>query len=95
MKDLYKMQKEAKALQKKLQSIRLTGTSKDGSVSIHMNAAQEFEGIDISEELENNFNSERFAKCMKEAFKDYQKKLQKRMMQDMDLNSLRGMLGGA
>ena len=94
MKDLYKMQKEAKEMQKKLQAIQITGTSKDGGVTIFMNGAQEFEDIKLSDEMLELCDQDRLRKGMKEAFKDFQKKLQKRMMQDLDIDSLRGMLGG-
>lgn len=94
MKDLYKMQKEARAMQKKLREKILSGESGDGKVRIHMNAAQEFEDLHIDESLLDPEMLGELKKAFKEAFKDYQKKLQKEMMKDFDLNSLRGMLGG-
>ena len=35
---------------------------------------------------------DRFKKDMSEAFKDYQKKLQKEMAQDIDLDKIKGLL---
>ena len=93
MKDLYKMQKEAKAMQKKLREKTLSGESKDGRVKVFMNAAQEFEDIKIDETLLSPEMIDTLKTGMKQAFKDYQKKLQKEMMKDFDLDSLRGMLG--
>ncbi|MCA9376367.1 YbaB/EbfC family nucleoid-associated protein [Candidatus Dojkabacteria bacterium] len=94
VKDLYKMQREAQAMQKKLREKVLSGESKDGRVRLHMNAAQEFVDINIDDSLLSPEEFETLKTGMSQAFKDYQKKLQKEMMKDMDLDSLRGMLGG-
>jgi DNA-binding protein YbaB len=56
-----------------------------------MNAAQEFEDVHIDEEILNPDELEGIKKRMKEAFKDYQKKMQKQMAQDMDIDSLKSM----
>ncbi|GAB4162485.1 MAG: hypothetical protein Fur003_5530 [Candidatus Dojkabacteria bacterium] len=93
MKDLYKMQKEAKVMQKKLQEKTLSGTSKEGNVTVYLNAAQEFQDIHIEDWLLDPEQFENLKKEMKDAFKDFQKKLQKEMMKDFDLDSLKSMLG--
>ncbi len=93
MKDLYKLQREAKEMQKKLRERRLSGESKDGRVKIYMNAAQEYEDIFIDDTLLSESEYETLKTGFKQAFKDFQKKLQKEMMKDVDLDSIRGMLG--
>lgn len=93
MKDLYKMQREAKKMQAKLREKVLSGESKNGEVKIFMNAAQEFEDIHIDESLLSPEKHDEIKKAMKEAFKDFQKKLQKEMMKDFDMDSIKGMLG--
>jgi len=57
-----------------------------------MNGAQEFEDIQIDENLMDIDMIDRFKKDMSEAFKDYQKKLQKEMAQDIDLDKIKGLL---
>jgi len=91
VKELLRMQSEAKKMQKKLRDKKITGESKDGLLKIFMNSAQEFEDIHIDEEILNSDDLEGIKKRMKQAFKDYQKKLQKQMAQDMDIDSLKNM----
>ena len=93
MKDLYKMQREAKAMQKKLREKTISGESKDGTVVVHMNGAQEFESVEIVDVLLDPSMLDKLNDAMKEAFKDAQKKLQKEMAKNMDLDSIKGMLG--
>ena len=93
LKDLYKMQKEAKEMQKKLRQQILSGESKDGSVKVYMNAAKEFEDIKVSDELMDPEMMDLFKKRLKEAFADLDKKLQKEMAKQFDMDSLKNMLG--
>lgn len=85
------MQSEAKKMQKQLREKKISGESKDGSLKIYMNGAQEFEDIYMDDQLLESEDIDLIKKRMKEAFKDYQKKLQKQMAQDMDLDSLKSM----
>ena len=85
--ELLKMQSEARKMQKKMRERKITGESRDGLLKIYMNGAQEFEDIQINEDMDIDGIKRR----MKEAFKDYQKRLQKEMAQDMDLDSLKNM----
>lgn len=87
------MQMEAKKMQSKLREKKITGESKDKMLKITMNGAQEFEDIQIDENLMDIDMIDRFKKDMSEAFKDYQKKLQKEMAQDIDLDKIKGLLG--
>ena len=87
------MQMEAKKMQNKLREKKITGESKDKMLKITMNGAQEFEDIQIDESLMDIDMIDRFKKDMREAFKDYQKKLQKEMAQDIDLDKIKGLLG--
>ena len=93
MKDLYKLQKEAKQMQKELREVMISGMSKDGRVKLLMNAAQEFVDIDIDESLLDEYEMDNLKRCIKEAYTDYQKALQKQMLKQFDMNKLRGMLG--
>jgi len=93
MKDLYRMQREAKQMQKKLRGKQISGESKDGLVVVFMNAAQEFEDLHIDESLLDTGSLDLIRDGMKQAFKDFQKKLQKEMAKDFDLDQLKGMLG--
>ncbi len=93
MKDLYKMQKEAKAMQKKMREQKISGESKDGSVVLYMNGAQEFEDFDIDDSLLSPDMIEVFKRNFMEAFKDYQKKMQKEMAKDFDMDKIKQMLG--
>jgi len=90
-KEILRMQSEAKKMQKKLREKKITGESKDGLLKIYMNGAQEFEDIHIDEEVLDAEDLKGIKKRMKEAFKNYQKKLQKQMMSDMDMDSLKKM----
>ena len=90
-KELIKMQMEAKRMQKRLREKKIAGESKDGMLKIFMNGAQEFEDIWLDEDLLDSSMMDRFKKDMKEAFKDYQKSLQKEMAQDMDLDKIKSM----
>jgi DNA-binding protein YbaB len=92
-KDIYKLQREAKAMQKKLREKVISGESKDGRVRIYLNAAQEFEDIKIDDSLLDPNQFDTLKTGMKQAYKDYQKKLQKEMMKDFDMDQLKGMLG--
>lgn len=89
--ELIKMQHEAKKLQKKLRERKLKGESKNGKIKVFMNAAQEFEDVYIDEEYLSPDMEDAIKKGFKEAFKDYQKKLQKEMVQDIDMDQLKGM----
>lgn len=91
-KELIKMQIEAKKMQNMLREKKITGESKDKMLKITMNGAQEFEDIQIDDSLMDIDMINRFKKDMSEAFKDYQKKLQKEMAQDIDLDRIKGLL---
>jgi len=80
-------------MQNRLREKKISGESKDGMLKIFMNGAQEFEDMWIDDDLMDVDMMDRFKKDMKEAFKDYQKKLQKEMAQDLDLDKIKGMLG--
>jgi len=89
--EIVKMQNEAKKLQKKLRERKIKGESKNGMIKIFMNAAQEFEDVYIDEEYLSPDMEGVIKKGFKEAFKDYQKKLQREMVQDMDIDQLKSM----
>jgi len=93
-KDIYAMQKEARAVQKQMKQLRVTGNSEDELVQIVINGVQEIEEINIHDELLGVDSKSDLVKAIKQAWKDAQKNLQKEMMKDFDLDKIKGMLGG-
>jgi hypothetical protein len=92
-KDLYKMQREAKAMQGKMRQVTVLGHSKDDLVEIQINGANELDDIDIDEELLQPAKKQKLEKSIIEAFKDATKRLQKELLKDMDLDKMKSMLG--
>lgn len=92
-KDLMKLQKEAKAMQKKMQKIKLEGLSDDELVRIEMDGTQEIKDIVIDDSLLNVESKRELIRGLKQASKSAQKKLQKAMMKDMDMSQIKNMLG--
>jgi DNA-binding protein YbaB len=93
MKDLYKLQKEAKEMQKKMKTMHITGYSDDENVKIVVNGLQEIEEMEINDSLMNVEHKKEMIRGIKEAVKDSQRKLQKDMTKDMDIDKIKGMLG--
>lgn len=93
MKDLYKMQREAKKMQEEMRKVKVSGQSRDGKVRLYFNGAQEIENAMIDDELLAQSMHDELVDRLKEAYKDYQKKLSKELSKDFDINRLRGMLG--
>ena len=87
--ELLKMQNEAKKMQAKMRERKIKGESKNGMVIIFMNGAQELEDIYIDEQYLDPDMAEAVRNGFKEAFKDYQKKLQKDMAQDIDMEQIK------
>lgn len=92
-KDLMKLQKEAKQMQKKMRANLATGSSKDSQVSITINGAQELVDLAISDQLLNVDQKKLLIKDIMSAYKSAQKELQKSMMKTMDIDQIKGMLG--
>lgn len=93
LKDVYKLQKEAKEMQKKMKALQITAFSDEEEVKIVMNGMQEIEEMDIADELMIVENKKQLIKAIKEAIKDGQKKLQKELAKDMDISQIKNMLG--
>jgi len=91
-KDMYKMQKEARAMQKKMKLIKLVGLSDDELISIEMDGTQEIKDISIDDSLLSIESKRELLRGLKQAAKAAQKKLQKAMMKDMDLSQIKDML---
>jgi len=91
--DIYKMQKEARKMQKKMKALVIEGESKDGTVVVSINGLNHLESADFDDELLNPESKKRLIKNLKQAMKSANKKLQKEMMKDMDMNKLKGMMG--
>jgi DNA-binding protein YbaB len=92
--DLYKMQKEAKKMQNDMKKVVVSGLSRNEDVEILMNGAQEVIEIGIDDSYMSIDQKAKLEKALIEAFKDGQKKIQKKMMQDMDMDKIKSMLGG-
>jgi DNA-binding protein YbaB len=95
LKDIYKLQKEAREMQKKMKEVKITGISDDEDVKIFMNGLQEVDTMEIGDELLSIANKKQLIKEIKEAMKDAQKKLQKELSKDMDISQLKNMLGAS
>lgn len=93
MGDLYKLQKEARQMQKQMKNISVSGFSKNEDVEVVIDGTQEIQEIGIEDELMNPDKKKDLTKGIMQAMKDAQKKLQKEMMKDMDMDKLKGMLG--
>lgn len=93
LKDMYKLQKEARKMQKEMKKKKVEGESKDGLIKVIINGAQEIEDIEIAEELLAPARKTDVTKGLKQAFKEASKKVQKEMAQDMDMDKMRSMLG--
>ncbi|MBU0975337.1 MAG: YbaB/EbfC family nucleoid-associated protein [Patescibacteria group bacterium] len=91
--ELYKMQKEAREMQKKMKALIIDGESKDGLVVVSINGTQEIEDVSIEDSLLSVDRKDDLIKRLKQAAKAANKKLQKEMMKDMDMGKLKGMLG--
>ena len=95
LKDIYKLQKEAREMQKKMKEVKIVGISDDEDVKIYMNGLQEVDTMEISDELLSVDNKKQLIKEIKGAMKDAQKKLQKELSKDMDISQLKNMLGAS
>lgn len=93
MKDLYKLQKEARQMQKKMKKLKIEGLSKDELVKVTLNGLQEVSEIHIADELLSTARKFELIEDLIEAQKDANKKTQKEMMKDMDLDKMKSMLG--
>lgn len=93
MKDVYRMQREAKKMQEQMKKVKVSGESRDGLVRMYFNGAQELENVTIDPELLDTTRASDLVDAIKEAYKDHQKKLQKELAKEMDLDQLRGLLG--
>lgn len=93
MKDLYKLQKEAREMQKKMKTLHIVGYSDDEGVKVTVNGLQDIEEMEISDELLSVNKKKDLIRAIKEALKDSQRKLQKEMSKDMDIDKIKNMLG--
>ncbi|HEX9804483.1 MAG TPA: YbaB/EbfC family nucleoid-associated protein [Candidatus Dojkabacteria bacterium] len=92
-KDLWKLQKEAREMQKKMKAIKISGMSDDEKVEVIIDGTQEILELFIDDAMMEVDKKNDLAKGVKQAIKDAQKKLQKEMMKDMDMDKMKSMLG--
>jgi len=95
MKELYKLQKEARRMQKEMKKLSVEGYSKDELVRMVLNGLQEIEDMEIDESLLTPGNARALINAIKEAHRDASKEVQKEMAKGMDLDKMKSMLGGA
>lgn len=95
MGDLYKMQQEAKAMQKKMKQVNISGFSKNEDVEILIDGTQDIIEMGIKDELMTLENKDKLIKSIIQAMKDAQKKLQKQMMSEMDLDQIKKMFSNS
>lgn len=93
IKDMIKMQQQAKDMQKKMQALTVNGKSKKGQVSVEMDGTQAIQDIMIDDQLCNVMMKDQLVLQIKEAMESAQQNLQKSMMQNMDLSTIKDMLG--
>lgn len=91
--DIYKLQKEAKEMQKNLKSLKISGLSGNEDIEIIMDGTQEIIEIGIDDSLLTQEKKKTLEKGIIEAMKDAQKKIQKELMKDMNLDKIKQMLG--
>ena len=92
-KDLYKLQSEAKKLQKEMESKIFKGESKKSLVKVSVNGTGEIVDLEVDDILFDKDRKSDFIDHIKEAYKDAQKKIAKDMSKDMDLSKLKNMMG--
>ncbi len=91
--DLWKMQKEAREMQKKMKAIKISGLSDNDKVEVIIDGTQEVQDIFIEDEMMELEKKDVLIRSIKEAVKNAQKSLQKEMMKDLDLDKMKSMLG--
>ncbi|MCA9382020.1 YbaB/EbfC family nucleoid-associated protein [Candidatus Dojkabacteria bacterium] len=93
MQDLYKMQREAKKMEKEMKQIVVKGYSKNEKISVTLDGTQEVVAVKIAEDMLEPDQKKDVEQGIKEAHKEASKKLQKEMMKGMDMDKIRSMLG--
>ena len=90
MKQMYD---EAKQTQNKMKAIVIKGKSNSEDVEVVINGLHEVLEVEIDDDLLDPSRKKVLTKGLKEAFKDANKKYEKEMMKDMDLDKLKSLLG--
>ena len=90
---LIQLQKEAREMQKNMKKINIDGASGKEDVVVRIDGTGEIIDIDMADELLTIDKKEELIKKLIEAYKNAQKKLQKEMMKDFDMEKMKGMLG--
>ena len=93
VKELYKLQKEARSMKKQMKKLSIVGKSKKEDVVLKIDGTQEIVDMDIAEELLDPSKKDALIEKIKQAYTDAQKKLQKEMMKDVDMDKMKNMLG--
>ncbi|MCX8035385.1 MAG: YbaB/EbfC family nucleoid-associated protein [Candidatus Dojkabacteria bacterium] len=92
IKDIYKMQQNAKKMQEQMKNVLVVGKSKKEELEVTINGLHELVSLKISNDdvLKDKTLLE---KCLKDSMSEAQKQLQKELAKGMDMDSIRKMLG--
>lgn len=78
IKDLYNLRKQAQEMQKQMEQVAVTGTSRDGRLKITINGTQEL--VSVKCEAPESLSPAEVEKMVKEAHEDAQKQLKNIMV---------------
>lgn len=84
---------QARQQQNKMKAVEVFGESRDHLVKVHINGLQELVNITIDESLLSPNKAKNLKSDIIHAYKDAQKKLQKELMNSMDMEEMKKMLG--
>jgi DNA-binding YbaB/EbfC family protein len=91
--DLFKMQSEARKMQKEMSSRKYKGESRKGFVKIELNGVGEILDMSIDDMLLSVEHKNDLISLIKDAYKDAQKQMSKDVAKDFDINKLKSLMG--
>jgi DNA-binding protein YbaB len=93
VKNTLKAVNEARQMQKKMKEMSISGSSKSGKVAVTIDGTQAITSLNIDDSLVNTLVKDKMIAEIIEAYNVAQQNAQKDMMKNMDLNSIKEMLG--
>ena len=94
MKNLYKLQKQARDMQKQMKKTYGKGESSKGLIQLVINGVGEIVELAIDDSLLDVDKKEVLVSHLKKAMKSAQKNLQKQLASQVNVSDLQNMLGG-
>jgi len=91
--DTLKMARKAQQAKSQMAEIEVAGKSKSGMTALLLNGLSEILEISFDDELIKNPDANRLEEEVIQAFEDAKGQLEKEMAKNMDIDSLRNMLG--